>query len=994
MNRDGNTENITDNIKNPLLAGDAKAFLNASIEAKSDVVPQFLYNDFAQGQKVGLSLIEELGKCESFDFSVAFITQSGLQLLKPVLKELERRNIPGRILTTDYLCFTEPKALQELDAFSNITLKVFLSDDFAGFHTKGYFFFKQDQLSLIVGSSNLSASALCTNEEWNARLIARRQGEFARSALERFESLFHGEQAVLYSQIKDEYEKKYELVRRQKRFHVNEDRELVLRRPITPNAMQIRLIDHLHTLINKGESRALLISATATGKTYAAALAVQEFSPKRVLFLVHREQIAKKAMESFERILGDRYSYGLLSGSHKDYDASCLFCTVQTLSKPAVYERFNPVHFDWIIIDEVHRAAAESYRRIFHWFHPHFWFGMSATPVRGDGQSIYELFDFNVACQIGLRQALEEDLLCPFHYYAIDDLSINDEDHENLADFSRLTSDERVHHILEQANYYGHYGKRLKGLIFVSRNEEARLLSQKLNEKGLRTLALSGENSMEERERAIERLVQEEDNEQALDYLITVDIFNEGIDIPEVNQVLLLRPTQSAIVFVQQLGRGLRKAKDKDYVVILDFIGIYQNNFMIPQALSENKTGSKDVLRRFVQEGNRTLPGSSTVYFSELAKKRIFKSIEAATMNSAAVLMDGWLSLYETLGRVPKLVDFDAYEAMDPLLIVSNASYGSYQDFLEKKVQKAMAKKNVKIDLPKLSAQEQDFLRFISQQWANGKRPLELWLLQALIKDGKHWKEEFEKKVSEHGLTLSQRTWTNLENQFRSLWLQGAIGEKWRKAGMIFLEEELEDGKKILHISRAFAKALENPDFKEALEDLIQFGLNRWMRDYAHFEKGTWLNRNAAYTYADTFRLLDFEKAMVAQNVGGYYLDRKTNTMPVYINYDKAADIADSIAYEDHFENPQSLIAFSKANRTLNSPEIQALKQDQELFLPLFVRKNTKEDRKEFYYLGGMKPDGRLIPEMMKNGKQKVVKIGYRLQTPVRSDLYDYLANT
>ena len=194
------------------------------------------------------------------------------------------------------------------------------------------------------------------------------------------------------------------------------------------------------------------------------------------------------------------------------------------------------MHF--MVVVEVHRAAADSYQQIFDYFKPKFWLGMSATPQRTDGKSIYELFDHNVACQITLKEALEEDLLCPFHYYALDDVNVSDQTALDPKDFNRLVEDERIRHILREADYYGWSGPRRKGLMFVSTLKEAEALSAKLNEKGLRTMALSGANSQEERERAIERLVQDEDDETALDYLITVDIFNEGVDIPEINLVL------------------------------------------------------------------------------------------------------------------------------------------------------------------------------------------------------------------------------------------------------------------------------------------------------------------------------------------------------------------------------------------------------------------------------------------------------------------------
>ena len=657
------------------------SFLQSADTLDSRYAAKLLTNDAGKNEKVFLTLERELESCSEFALSVAFITQSGLQLFKPVLRQLQKKGIRGRILTTNYLAFTQPEALKTLLEFDNIELRMFVCENNEGFHTKGYFFSHPEEVCLIVGSSNLTDKALCLNQEFNLQVYSTYEGSLARSCLQEFDSLFHAMNSVDYRLYQETYEEQYRLKEK-------EEELLDLRKPtvLSPNTMQLQFIQRLKELISKGQSRALLVSATGTGKTYAAAFAVREFAPKRILFLVHREQIARKSMESFRRVIGNRRTYGVLSGTQKDYREDYLFSTVQTLSRKHIYSQFAPDHFDWIIIDEVHRAAADSYQQIFDYFKPKFWLGMSATPQRTDGKSIYELFDHNVACQITLKEALEEDLLCPFHYYALDDVNVSDQTALDPKDFNRLVEDERIRHILREADYYGWSGPRRKGLMFVSTLKEAEALSAKLNEKGLRTMALSGANSQEERERAIERLVQDEDDETALDYLITVDIFNEGVDIPEINQVILLRPTQSAIVFVQQLGRGLRKSPGKEFVTVLDFIGLYQNNFMIPQALSESRSGNKDTLRRFVQEGNSTLPGVSTVHFSEQAKSRIFKSIEQATMNSGAVLYDGWKALENQLGRVPRLIDFDRYHGLDPVLIFSNKSYQTYPEFLKKEM--------------------------------------------------------------------------------------------------------------------------------------------------------------------------------------------------------------------------------------------------------------------------------------------------------------------
>lgn len=722
-----------------------------------------------------------------------------------------------------------------------------------------------------------------------------------------------------------------------------------------------------------------------TTKTYAAAFALRALHPKRVLFLVHREQIAQQALESFQRVIGDKPTYGLVGGGHKQLDCDYIFSTIQTFSKDTILNSFEKDAFDMIIMDEVHRAAADSYQNVLHYFHPKFWLGMSATPERTDGQNIYELFDFNVPLRISLRDALELNLLCPFHYYALSDLKIGDQTIEDLDQFNDLVSDERIRHILQQTRYYGYSGDRVKGLMFVSNIKEAKVLSEKLNRQGLRTLALDGSSSQEMREEAIQRLTQAENNEHALDYLITVDIFNEGVDIPEVNQVVLLRPTKSSIIFVQQLGRGLRKSKGKEYVVVLDFIGLYANNYMIPEALSESRDGNKDGLRRFVEEGAKYLPGPSTVYFDEVSRKRIFDAIDMAKINSFKQLKNGWLRLKDELGRTPKLVDFEIHKGLDPLLIFSNKNYKSYPKFLEK----AVSGKEGKI-LPKYTKEEYDFLDFISTQWVDGKRLLEIWMLEAMKEDPDHWEKRFKAILKKHTIDLEEKTWKNLVHQMTRKWLTGTGKDTSSKA--IFLERK--NGE--LVVTDGFRKVCQSPRFIAAFEELVEFAKYRYAHRYKDKEKDGWLVLFEKYTYMDSFRNMDFSVAEIPTNVAGYKYISDIEYFPVDINYDKADDIVKSIAYEDHFISPSRLIAMSKNKRTLHSKDIERLRSYKEkpFTIPLFIRKNTKDELKEFYYLGTMHPTGNFEQKTMGDGQTTIVQIEYELDHPVREDLYTYLTQS
>ena len=269
---------------------------------------------------------------------------------------------------------------------------------------------------------------------------------------------------------------------------------------------------------------------------------MRELGFKKVLFLVHREQILKQAQRSYKNVLEKSVTTGLLSGSYKQTDADYLFSTVQTMSRDNVLAEFKEDRFECIIIDETHKAGADSYQKIINHFKPKLLLGMTASPERTDGFDIYKLFDNNIVSEIRLQDALEDDLLCPFHYFGISELEVGGQVIDENTEFRFLSDEQRVNHIIEKAEYFGHDGNRVKGLVFCSRNEEAKALSDAFNTRGYHTVALSGSNSQQEREMAIERLEMycdvKDDRpvlDEALDYIFTVDIFNEGIDIPQVN---------------------------------------------------------------------------------------------------------------------------------------------------------------------------------------------------------------------------------------------------------------------------------------------------------------------------------------------------------------------------------------------------------------------------------------------------------------------------
>ena len=986
-----------------LRLGFETAYINGSAASNSLYRPQFVSNNHKEGKKVLSSVEDELLKCDRFQISVAFITMSGITPLLQTLKELENKNIPGKILTTNYLNFSEPGALKKLNDLSNITLKMYdveAADE--GFHTKGYIFRKDEIYRIIIGSSNITSAALTSNREWNTKLISTEQGEMAKEIVAEFKELWNSPYALSFDTFYENYKERYQIIKHQRETAKLDEITSIEKYTLQPNSMQVGFITNLKKILAAGEKRALLISATGTGKTYASAFAMRELGFRRVLFLVHRGQLARQTRKSYEKVFANTVYMGLVGAGYHEYEADYVFATVQTLNRDEHLLQYAKDAFDCIVLDEAHHVPADTYRKIMDHFTPKLWLGMTATPDKRDdnveGRNVYEIFNYQIAYEIRLQQAMEENLLCPFHYFGITDLSmIGDE--EATRDFNMLTSDERVRHIVNQADYYGYSGDKVKGLIFCSNIKETEELSAKFNQiinpatgKNFRTVALNGSASEQERQDAFERLAMNEDesseDRQPLDYIFSVEILNEGVDIVEVNQVIMLRPTQSPIVFIQQLGRGLRKASGKEYVVILDFIGNYNNNFMIPIALSGDRTYNKDNIRRYVMEGGRVIPGASTVHFDEISRKRIFASVDNANFSDIKLIKENYNNLKNKLGRIPALRDFDDYGEMDVIRIFDNNSLGSYYKFLVK------YEKEYTI---RLSEDEEKVIEFVSKKLASGKRIQELQLLKRILVYTRGISKiglfaGLENDLKSYGKVMSKDQQENIIHVMTNEFPAGS-GKK-TYAQCVFIEKDDSDYKP----AKSFAEMLANNDFYNILKELVDFGISRYKRDYSKTYGQTDLVLYQKYTYEDVCRLLNWEQNEVPLNIGGYKFDKKTKTFPVFINYDKAENISDTTRYEDHFVPGfrDRLIAISKSGRSMQSEDVQNFLKAKErgIQVELFVRKN-KDDKisKEFYYLGHMTASGNAKEFTMANTEKTAVEIEWILDVPVREDIYEYIVN-
>lgn len=928
--------------------------------------PKLIANSKATGGTLLSVIKEQLSTCSSFDFCVAFVADGGLQILVEAFQELKQRGIKGRLLTSTYLNFNSPDAFRKLLEYDNIEVRVFQGN----LHAKGYIFDKGETSTVIVGSSNMTQTALTCNKEWNVLYQTVENSRLLGELRDEFNSLWNDTSTVALSQEWIESYAAYRSARPPKPKSKPTFQAIANSAPsgheeIKPNKMQQRALEALGAIHRKGETRALLVSATGTGKTFLSAFDVLATKPQRVLFLAHRRRIIDASRTSYERLLGNTYTFDTYHAGKDTSSATCVFAMCSSVAKHL--SDFRPDEFGYIVIDEAHRTGSQGYQSIMSYFTPRFYLGMTATPNRTDGYDVFALFNHVIAFQITLQDALAEEMLAPFHYFGIHDLEIDDETVEDTALFGRLTSDERVRHITEKIEEYSVTKSNRRGLIFCNRNAEAEELSRKFNALGYRTTAISGQDSDEVRDVAISRLEAGE-----LEYIFSVDIMNEGVDIPSLNQIIMLRRTDSAIIFIQQLGRGLRLDSGKEYALVLDFIGNYQSNFLVPIALSGDKTYNKDRLRRLVQEGDSVIPGCSTVSFDRISEARIYKAIDGGNFTSARFLKNEYLDLRQKLGKIPSLLEFDRNGSIDPLLIFKSSK--SYHDFLSK------CEPDYTVQF---SSDQTKILRFISQKLAAGKRIEDLYLLRTLVEAGhKGYRQMREAALRNYRVQLKD----------------GAI-----KSAIAVLKGDFATPKDFVslliddggspRLTEAFATALHDAEFKRQILEVLDFGISRNRLDYAETYANTNFVLNAKYTYEEVCRLMNWEKNINAQSLSGYFYDEKTNTFPVFINYDKAPDISESIQYEDQFVSPSKLIAISKGKRTLRSPEIQHLQAwpGNGMKTYLFMRKN-KDDKggKEFYFLGEMHPTGEFEAIKTKSG-DNTVEIEYELNTPVRQDIYEFM---
>ncbi|MCI8821250.1 MAG: DEAD/DEAH box helicase family protein [Lachnospiraceae bacterium] len=623
-------------------------------------------------------------KAKGMDIVVSFLMESGVRLLLKDLKEALERGVKIRLLTGNYLGITQPSALCLIKKeLKNQVDMRFYNEKGRSFHPKAYIFHQKAGSEIFIGSSNISKSALTSGIEWNYRFDSHRDQRNFRLFYETFEDLFYHHSIIVDDEELRRYSRNWKrpaVVKDLERYDEAEETPQVVE-IFQPRGAQIEALYALEASRSEGAVKGLVQAATGVGKTYLAAFDSAAY--EHVLFVAHREEILKQAAVSFRNVRKSE-DYGFFNSRQKDTGKAVIFASVATLGKDTYLsdDYFSRNYFDYIVVDEFHHAVTDQYRRIIEYFTPRFLLGLTATPERMDGRSIYQICDYNVPYEISLKDAINKGLLVPFHYYGIYDKTDYSGFHPERGryreqDLNRayIGNEERYELIFR---HYTKYRSR-RALGFCSTRQHAEDMAGEFSRRGIPSAAVysngDGEYS-EEREIAIEKLKNGE-----IRVIFSVDMFNEGVDITSVDMVMFLRPTESPVVFLQQLGRGLRKCRGKEYLNVLDFIGNYEKAGRVPYFLRGSARSDQISADRICEDSD--YPDGCMVDF-DLRLIDLFQELARRHQTVKERIGREYDRVKEFLGRVPSRMEL--FTHMDDAvyqLCISRPAENPFRRYLE-----------------------------------------------------------------------------------------------------------------------------------------------------------------------------------------------------------------------------------------------------------------------------------------------------------------------
>ena len=629
-------------------------------------------------------LVNSMKRADRIDIIVSFLMESGVKMLLKDLDQAMKRGAKIRILTGNYLGITQPSALYLIkhELGENVDLR-FYSEKGRSFHPKSYIFHYVDHSDIYIGSSNISKSALTSGIEWNYRFSSCKDPENYEKFYKTFEDLFENHSIVVDDEELKRYSKSWHRPAAFKdldRYDQNEENEdTKVRLLFEPRGAQIEALCALENSRAEGATKGIIQAATGVGKTYLAAFDSKKY--QRVLFVAHREEILKQAAVSFKNVRNSD-DYGFFYGGEKTWDKSVIFASVATLGRPEYLtaKYFVPDYFDYIVIDEFHHAVNDQYMRIVNYFKPQFLLGLTATPERMDGRNIYEICDYNVPYEISLTEAINKGMLAPFRYYGIYDETDYSGIHPVHGHYEEKDLNGiyvgNAHRYDLIYKYYKKYGSK-RALGFCCSRVHAEEMAKQFCKRGIPAVAVYSNSEgiyAVDRVSAIEKLKSGE-----IRVIFSVDIFNEGVDITAVDMVMFLRPTESPIVFFQQLGRGLRRSAGKEYLNVLDFIGNYEKAGNVRKFLT-GKAYSADRMHEFSEK--EELPDDCIVDF-DMRLIDLFAEMDKKHLKIKEQIVKEYFRIKENLGHRPSRMDLFTYMDDDIYqFTISHPKDNVFKDYL------------------------------------------------------------------------------------------------------------------------------------------------------------------------------------------------------------------------------------------------------------------------------------------------------------------------